>query len=447
MSTPIELFLIALGLYGLGHRLGVTTSLGGFVSDRCDDATQTLSLKERVEVILENTPLIDGHNDLADVIRSTFNNHIYSSSFADPFVRGNLTGHVDLPRLAEGKVGGTFWSVYVDCPANVSDFSNENYAQAGVRQTSAQIDLVRRLQQKYPDVLSRPPNGTTAMDFFRSGKVISPLGMEGLHSIGNSFAQLRDFYELGVRYATLTHYCHNLFADAAVVNAPSGGLEMPEPLWNGVSENGKQVVFEMNRLGMLVDLAHVSHQTMRDVLGQGKDSWGGSKAPVIFSHSSVYALCPHPRNVPDDVLQMVKDTGSVVMVTFVPAFLSCTASQEANRLPVSDSNPATLSRVIDHIMYIGELIGYEHVGLGSDFDGIPVTPSGLDDVSYFPGLIEELLRRGVTDEDAALVAGGSLIRVWGKADEVALEMQRRGVNPVEDDETLGGNFLDQSNTV
>ncbi|KAM6507186.1 hypothetical protein FALCPG4_018568 [Fusarium falciforme] len=359
---------------------------------------------------------------------STFNNHIYSAPFADPFVHGHLTGHVDLPRLSKGRVGGTFWSVYVKCPANITDFSNENYAQS-------MYSLTFRIgaSQRYPDVFSEPPNGTTAMDFFRSGKIISPLGMEGLHSIGNSFSQLRAFYQLGVRYATLAHYCHNLFADAAVVNTPGGGLEIPTPLWDGVSEDGKKVVFEMNRLGMIVDLAHVSHQTMRDVLGQGKDSWGGSKAPVIFSHSSAYALCPHPRNVPDDVLGMVKETGSVVMVTFVPDFISCNASKTAGQLPMHDPSQVTLSRVVDHIMYVGQLIGYEHVGLGSDFDGIPSTPAGLEDVSYFPSLIEELLRRGVTDEDAAMVAGGSLIRAWRRVDEVAHEMQRSGVNPIEDD--------------
>ncbi|KAF3395487.1 putative dipeptidase [Talaromyces pinophilus] len=380
---------------------------------------------------LRSYQLTDGHNDLADVIRTEFHNHIYSSNFTDSFVYGNLTGHVDLPRLAKGKVGGTFWSIYVECPANGTDYSNENYAEI-VRKTVAQADLVRRLQREYLDTFSEPPNGTTAMDVFHSGRIISPLGMEGLHSIGNSFSQLRAFYELGVRYATLAHYCHNVFADAAVVNAPGGGLEIPQPLWHGVSDLGQKAVFEMNRLGMLVDLAHVSHDTMRDVLGAGNKSWTGSLAPVIFSHSSAYALCPHPRNVPDDILDLVKKTGSVVMVTFVPYFVSCVPSTEEGKLPIFDPSNSTISRVVDHVMYIGERIGYQHVGLGSDFDGIPTTPEGIDDVSSFPKIIELLLRRQVSDENAAFVAGESLLRVWKRADQVAQELQAQGARPMED---------------
>lgn len=296
---------------------------------------------------------------------------------------------------------------------------------------------MRRLQQAFPDTLSGPVDSSSAMDAFRSGQIISPLGMEGLHSIGNTFAHLRAFHSLGVRYATLAHYCHNLYADAAVVNSASGGVEVPEPLHGGVSELGKEAVREMNRLGVMVDLAHVSHDTMRDVLGRGKDSWSGSRAPVIFSHSSAYSLCPHPRNVPDDVLRMVKETGSTVMVTFVPSFISCAASEDPRRLlPVHDPEHSTLARVVDHIMHIGDMIGYDHVGLGSDFDGIPTTPEGLDDVEYFPAIIEELIRRGVSDRDAGMVAGGSLLRTWAKVDEVAREMQRDGALPAEDDDEL-----------
>ncbi|RBA11788.1 dipeptidase [Fusarium proliferatum] len=419
-----------------------------------NNTTHKLSYEERVDVILKQTPLIgkilyktyaffpkskwpiyckltDGHNDLADIIRTKFHNHIYSSNFTEPFIHGGLMGHVDLPRLAKGKVGGTFWSVYVECPVNVTDYSNQNYAES-VRQTVSQVDLVRRLQKEYPETFSDPPNGTTAMHAFRSGRIISPLGLEGLHSIGNSFSQLRMFYEIGVRYATLAHYCHNLFADAAVVNTAQGGLEIPDPLWHGISDLGKKAVFEMNRLGMLVDLAHVSHDTMRDVLGSGNKSWTGSLAPTIFSHSSAYALCPHPRNVPDDVLDLVKNTGSVVMVTFVPYFISCIPATEDKKLPAFDPSNSTISRVVEHIMYIGERIGYQHVGLGSDFNGIPTTPEGIDDVSSFPKVIELLLRKQVSDEDVAFVAGGSLLRVWKRVDEVAQELRFKGARPVED---------------
>lgn len=270
------------------------------------------------------------------------------------------------------------------------------------------------------------------MEYFNQGKIVSPYGIEGLHSIGNSFAQLRAFHKLGVRYATLTHNCHNSFADAALVETLNG-VKKAEPLWHGVSEKGKKVVYEMNRLGMLVDLSHVSVDTMRDVLGGGKDDWTGSQAPVIFSHSSSYAVCPHPRNPPDDVLQLVKKTGSLVMVNFSPSFISCTPGDNENGLPDFYPPNATLSHVVDHIVHIGELIGYEHVGFGSDFDGIMSTPEGLEDVSKYPDLVAELLRRGVSDEDASKVVGGNLLRVWAKVDEVAARLQAEGALPVEDD--------------
>ncbi|PYI05524.1 dipeptidase [Aspergillus sclerotiicarbonarius CBS 121057] len=390
-----------------------------------------LSLEERVDKILSETPLIDGHDDLPILIREVFKNHIYSDEFKIPFTEGGLIGHVDLPRLAEGKVGGTFWSVYVECPKNWSDLSDATYATS-VRQTIEQVDVMLRLQQAYPDVFSAPPNGTTAFQAFKEGKIISPMGMEGLHSIGNSLAHLRAFYDRGVSYATLTHNCHNRYADAALVEIP-GGIKKADPLWHGVSEAGKDLVFEMNRLGMIVDLSHVSVDTMRDVLGAGKDDWAGSRAPVMFSHSSAYALCPHPRNVPDDVLHLVKARNSVVMVNFAPDFVSCTASDNPNGLPEFDPEHATLEHVVDHIMHIGDLIGFDYVGLGSDFDGIPTVPRGLEDVSKYPDLIAELLRRGVSDEDAGKVAGGNLLRVWREVDQVARQMQAGGALPVEDE--------------
>lgn len=295
-----------------------------------------------------------------------------------------------------------------------------------------QVDLMSRIQKAYPNDFSRPPNSTTAMQAFRDGKIISPLGIEGLHSIGNSLAHLRIFYELGVSYATLTHNCHNGYADAAVQGTPNWGVKKAVPLWHGISPAGKDLVFEMNRLGMIVDLAHVSADTMRDVLGAGKDDWKGSRAPIIFSHSSTYALCPHPRNVPDDVLQLVKARNSVVMVNFSPDFVSCKAADRSDGMPDFDPKHSTLEHVADHIMHIGNLIGFDHVGLGSDFDGIESVPQGLDDVSKFPKLIAELLTRGISDEDAGKVAGGNLLRVWKDVDQVALQLQAEGALPVED---------------
>jgi membrane dipeptidase len=300
--------------------------------------------------------------------------------------------------------------------------------------TYNQIDVLRRLQALYPSHLSPPPNGTTALSYFRSNHIISPLAIEGLHQIGNSISNLRAYHSLGVRYATLTHNCHNIYADAALTEDATGRVVKATPHWGGISPAGRALVTEMNRLGMLVDLAHVSRATMVDVLG-GSDDWAGSAAPPIFSHSSAHALCPHPRNVPDDVLRLVKARGSVVMVNFMPDFVSCVAADPPNEdgLPDFVEANSTLEHVVDHIVHIGELIGYEHVGLGSDFDGIETTPRGLEDVTKFPDLVAELLRRGVSDGDAAKVVSGNILRVWATADAVALKMQAAGETPLEDD--------------
>jgi membrane dipeptidase len=295
-----------------------------------------------------------------------------------------------------------------------------------------QIDVITRLQAAYPKDFSPQVNSSTALKAFKSGQLISPIIIEGLHQIANSLSNLRHYHSLGVRYATLTHNCHNKYADAALTETPNYGVEKAKPKWNGVSDAGKDLIFEMNRLGMIVDLAHVSQDTMRDVL-VGKEGWNGSAAPVMFSHSSAYAICPHPRNVPDDILQLVKEKNSIVMVNFSPSFVSCVANA-SNPSGIPDFFPAnnTLQHVVTHIMHIGELIGYDHVGLGSDFDGIGSTPEGLDDVSKFPDLVAEMLRKGVSDEDAAKVVGGNILRVWKDVDAVALKMQKSGAMPVED---------------
>ncbi|KAH8598205.1 membrane dipeptidase-domain-containing protein [Bisporella sp. PMI_857] len=414
-----------------------------------------LSIEERVNNILTNTPLIDGHNDLAILLRFRNNNQIYDENFTKPFEEGGLTGHVDLPRLKEGKNGGAFWSAYVPCPKNWADFSDANYAES-VAFTLSQIDVLTRLQVAYPAHFSTPPNSSTALEAFKNGLLISPFGIEGLHQIGNSVSNLRHYYALGVRYATLTHNCHNIYADAAITELPHG-IVKSRPYWHGVSPAGRDLIKEMNRIGMIVDLSHVSQDTMRDVLG-GNDSWAGSAAPIIFSHSSAYSLCPHPRNVPDDILQLVKKRNSVVMVNFSPDFVSCVAGNKPNGLPDFYPPNSTLSHVVEHIKYIGELIGYEHVGLGSDFDGsksyslftslklrqpysscsfhqrclIPSTPKGLDDVSKFPDLVAEMLKQGISDKDASKVVGGNVLRVWGDVDTVALKLQEDGLKPLED---------------
>lgn len=290
-----------------------------------------------------------------------------------------------------------------------------------------------RLQAAYPSHFSLPGNSSTALTAFQNGQLISPYIIEGLHQIGNSVSNLRQFFNLGVRYATLTHNCHNRYADAALVELPGGGVKKSTPHWGGVSPAGRNLIYEMNRLGMIVDLSHTSQDTMRSVLGWGAD-WPGSLAPVIFSHSSAYAVCPHPRNVPDDILQLVKKRNSLVMVNFAPDFVSCVAnSSNTNGLPDFYPNNSTIEHVAKHVMHIGNLIGYDHVGFGSDFDGIPNTPKGLDDVSKFPDLVAELLKQGVGDKDAAKVVGGNILRVWKDVDEIAAQLQGKGEKPLEDD--------------
>lgn len=245
---------------------------------------------------------------------------------------------------------------------------------------------------------------------------------------------------MGVRYATLTWNCHNKYADAAIQTEANFQSKIATPYWHGLSPAGRDLVKEMNRLGMLVDLAHVSQDTMRDVLVGKSDgsarNWTGSLAPPIFSHSSAYAVCPHPRNVPDDVLQLVKKRNSIVMVNFNPDFVSCTPGKTPQDFPDFYPANSTLKHVVRHIKHIGELIGYDHVGIGTDYDGIEDTPKGLEDVSKFPDLIAELLREGISDEDAAKIAGRNLLRVWEEADRVAKELQKTTL-PLEDDVQKG----------
>ncbi|KAK4992233.1 hypothetical protein LTR50_001212 [Elasticomyces elasticus] len=379
----------------------------------------------------------DGHNDLLILIRFLYRNRIYEPDFVNSFENGGIPGQVDLSRLDGGKVGGAFWSAFVPCPANGSDFSNENYAPY-VRATLEQIDLYNRLSARYPHYFTLPADSTEAKRNFRTGKLISPLAIEGLHQIGNSISTLRLYHRLGVRYATLTWNCHNIYADAALVSNSSGDTVVSQPLWGGVSKAGRLLIKEMNRLGMLVDLSHVSVDTMRDVLGGSEEQkgWTGSIAPPIFSHSSAKAICPHPRNVPDDILHLVKKKNGLVMVNFAPDFVSCRAGNASSGLPDFVEETNTLDHVVEHIMYIGELIGYDHVGLGTDYDGIPSTPRGLEDVSKFPDLVTALLEKDVSEKNVVKIIGQNLLRVWTEADRVAEELQKT-MDPVEDNVVVG----------
>ena len=387
--------------------------------------------------ILAQNPLIDGHNDLLLLLRVIYGNEIYNENFTEPFENGGMVAHFDIPRAEKGQIGGAFWSTFVPCPADGFDFSDENYAPY-VRATLEQIDLYNRLSAVYPKYFTLSRDAAEAEENFKNGKLISPLAIEGLHQIGNSLSTLRLYHNLGVRYATLTWNCHNKYADAAIVTV-DGEMVASKPYWGGVSDEGRELILEMNRMGMLVDLSHVSVDTMRDILG-GADSeknWEGSRAPPIFSHSSAYALCPHPRNVPDEILQLVKEKNSLVMINFSPDFISCKASNSSTGLPDFVEETNTIEHVVEHIMHIGELIGYDHVGLGSDFDGIQNTPRGLDDVSKYPDLINLLLKKGVNENDAAKVAGRNLLRVWREVDKVAARLQKE-INPIED--TLSNPF-------
>jgi membrane dipeptidase len=274
-----------------------------------------------------------------------------------------------------------------------------------VHDTLQQIDLIHRLMKEFPNHLTAVYSSHEIWaNFGRSTTISSLIGIEGLHQIGNSASILRLYYQLGVRYVTLTHTCHNKYADSE---------EPAAPLHHGLSPAGEELVREMNRVGMMVDLSHTSEDTMRAALNV-------SSAPLIFSHSNAFAICNHTRNVPDDVLFQLRDNGGVVMATFYPEFVRC-----------DDPHKASLSDVADHIVYIGQLIGYEHVGIGSDFDGMQEGPTGLEDVSRYPALIEELRQRGVADCDLTGIVGGNVLRVLEATEREA--QRQRDIKPLEDD--------------
>jgi membrane dipeptidase len=381
-----------------------------------DRATQ-----KRIDRILKRTPLIDGHNDLPWELRE---NH--GSSVANLAVdrgSGDKPLMTDIPRLRQGRVGGQFWSVYI---------TGTITGDAALRATLEQIDTARRLIAAYPNDLELAASADDLLRIHRAGRVGSVLGMEGGRQIAGSLPALRRFHDLGVRYMTLTHNQTTDWADSAT----------DEPRHGGISPLGEQVVAEMNRLGMLVDLSHVSPAAMTDAMRV-------SRAPVIFSHSNAAALNPHPRNVPDEVLRLLPANGGVVMVNFYPVFLSPEVWQwNAGRLaeearlkaltPFSqaeverglqawaDANPrppVPLAKVADHLDHIAKVAGHDHVGLGGDFDGVPFTAVGLEDVGDYPALFAELIRRGWSDANLAKLAGGNILRALRRAEAVAREMR------------------------
>eukprot|EP00002_Diphylleia_rotans_P012812 TRINITY_DN2501_c0_g1_i1.p1 TRINITY_DN2501_c0_g1~~TRINITY_DN2501_c0_g1_i1.p1 ORF type:complete len:382 (+),score=76.77 TRINITY_DN2501_c0_g1_i1:71-1216(+) len=336
---------------------------------------------DRAKALHAKYPLVDGHNDLPWQYRQLVKNAMtqLDISVNQPRLQ------TDIPRLRQGGVGGQFWSVYVPC---------SHLNRDAVRATLDQVDVARRLEQLYPETFRLVYTANQIEEAFKAGKIASLIGMEGGHSIDNSLATLRMFYELGARYMTLTHNCHLTWVDSCCENPAQIG---------GLSSFGKDVIFEMNRLGMLVDISHVTPDVMHDVLEV-------SRAPVIFSHSSVYKLCPVARNVPDDVLLKLKQNRGVIMINFYANFVEINGN-------------ATLVDVANHIDYVKNLIGIDYVGLGADYDGVSTLARGLEDVSKYVYLTAELLDRGYTDTDIAKLIGGNVIRVLREAEEVAARLQ------------------------
>jgi membrane dipeptidase len=363
--------------------------------------------------LLRRFPLIDGHNDLPWALRGRAGDDANQARFDLDAPAEAL--HTDLPRLAAGHLGAQFWSVYV--PARLA-------GDGAVAAVLEQIDLARRMIARYPEALGLALTAADVERVFASGRVASLLGAEGGHAIAGSLGVLRMLYALGVRYMTLTHNANTGWADAATDDPQAGGL----------TDFGRDVVREMQRIGMLVDLSHVSPDTMRQALDV-------AAAPVIFSHSSARAVCDAPRNVPDDVLARLSANGGVCMVTFVPAFVSQQCADwladlkaEAARRGLDPRDlgklfsikpeweqehplpQATLAQVADHVDHVRQVAGVEHVGLGGDFDGTEDVTVGLEDVSTYPALFAELLRRGWTESDCAALAGGNVLRALRAAE-------------------------------
>jgi membrane dipeptidase len=381
------------------------------------------ALIERARRLLREVPLIDGHNDLPWQLRERFHDQLGKLDLRRDASGLQAPLHTDIPRLRRGGVGGQFWSVYV--PVELA-------GPAAVQAVLEQIDVVHRLSELYPDTFELAAGAADVVRIHRAGRIASLIGVEGGHSIGDSLAVLRELYRAGARYMTITHSRNDDWADSAT----------DQPRHGGLTPFGEEVVREMNRLGMLVDLSHVAPRTMQAAIAV-------SAAPVIFSHSSARALDGHPRNVPDEVLAMLPRRGGVVMVSFVTSFTSeavrshdAARDGEAARLKTlypedaaraerelaawSAAHPAphaTLAQVADHVDHVRQVAGIDHVGLGSDFDGMTSVPDGLGDVAQYPVLLAELLRRGYSDDDVKKVAGANLLRVLADAEKVAARLR------------------------
>ena len=387
------------------------------IAQTIDPATQT-----RIDRILKATPLIDGHNDIAEQLGE------YHDSKVDALASGTDKWPVrplmtDMARLHAGRVGGQFWSVYID---------GKITGDTAIRRTLEQIDIVDRMIAAYPRDLEAARTADDIVRIHKSGKIASLIGIEGGRQIGGSLPALRQFYRLGARYMTLSHNQTTEWADSAT----------DDPKFKGLSPFGLSVIAEMNRLGMLVDLSHVSPEVMKQAIA-------ASRAPVIFSHSSARALNDHPRNVPDDVLKLLPANGGVVMVNWVPQFVSparlryeSEKAAEEGRLKTiirndsaavaagvkawTASHPApevTVSDIADHVDQVAKIAGHDHVGIGADLDGIDSTPTGMTGVQAYPLLFAELIKRGWSDADLAKFAGGNVLRALRGAEATAAAMK------------------------
>lgn len=394
-------------------------------SAHADDTDSRQARVAQAIEILERVPLFDGHNDLPGQYRQRVNYRFSALDLRDTQA-DDETGkptHTDIRRLSEGHVGAQWWSVYSSADTSETE---------ALLTTVEQIDFVHGMIARFPDTFALALTADEVEDAFDDGRIASLIGMEGGHAIANSLGALRMFHRLGARYMTLTHSRTLDWADAAG----------DEPEHDGLTEFGEEVVREMNRLGMVVDISHAAPSTMHDALRV-------SAAPVMFSHSNALAVNDHPRNVPDDVLRELKDNGGVIMVTFVERFTSeearrAVAAREAELARVTSLNPgrpevieeamadwdaanpipkATLSQVADHIDHIRSLIGVEHIGIGGDFDGVPTLPTGLEDVSTYPALFAELLARGYTEAELEKIAGRNMLRVLRDVEETAARLR------------------------
>ncbi|MCP3903053.1 MAG: membrane dipeptidase [Planctomycetes bacterium] len=376
--------------------------------------------------LLAAVPLIDGHNDAPWQYRRRVSNDLDAMDFAHDLSHLDPPMQTDLPRLRAGGVGAQFWSVYIP-------IRERGGRRGDARIVIEQIDLVKQLAERFPDDLEMAYTADDIERIHGGGRIACLAGMEGGHSIENSLAVLRALYDVGARYMTITHSKTLDWADSATDDAVHGGL----------TEFGEAVIREMNRLGMLVDLSHVSADTMRDAIAV-------ARAPVIFSHSSAFSVCRHVRNVPDDVLEMTRDNDGVVMVTFLSYYVSEELRQHGEQLDAErwrlrklheddedafrrdlgawrESNPAprcTIAQVADHIDHVRDVAGIDHIGIGSDYDGTSALPEGLGDVSTYPALVVELLRRGYSDDDMKKILGLNVLRVMREAERVAAHLRR-----------------------